>query len=420
MGFAFSGRAEGFHISPIRSLTPFALKAESEGVKIYKTNIGQPDVPTPKEYMERIRNFPDRVVAYQISQGGKEINDAWKGMYEKLGINTEGLHFASTIGGSEAIVIAFRALADIGETILTLEPTYPNYIGFTSNWTDNRMVGIARELTEEGWSEIDFEKVGEVFRKEKPKVFIISNPENPTGYVYSREELVDLLRICVENNTWPVLDEAYLPIVFDGRKRADSIFDITNQEVEGIEGFRTAILTDSKIFSFCGGRVGALVTDNKEFYKKITYALMGRLSGPHVEMHASAAKAEMQLDSHFEEVKNIYKERSEAVLDELGKIDGIKFAPSMGALYMMVDLGVDSMEFAKFLLTDFRDENPVTGEKETVWVTPGDGFYTEKEGVENPGKTQVRIAYVLEKGKLRRAIELLGMGLEEFRERKGL
>lgn len=417
MTLEISKRAKGFYMSPIRSLTPFALKAESDGVKIYKINIGQPDIPTPKEYMDRIHNFPENVIAYQVSHGCKEINNAWRKMYEGFGINTDGLYFATTIGGSEGIVITFRILADIGEKILTLEPSYPNYIGFAINWTDNKIIGITRSLTDNGWSNIDYKEIENVLKREKPKIFIISNPENPTGYVYTKDELITLTRMCIENGTWPVLDEAYLPIIFDGRKRADSIFDITNQEVAGIEGFRTAILTDSKIFSFCGGRVGALVTDNEEFYKRIMHAVMVRLSGPHVEMYASTAKTEMNLDKHFEHIKEIYKERSDVVVKELKKIKDIRFAPSMGALYMMIDIGVDSMEFARFLLTEFRDENPNTKKKETVWVTPGNGFYTEKKGIENPGKTQIRIAYVLEKERLKRAIELLKIGLEEFKNK---
>ncbi len=392
---AISQRAETMPASPIRKLVPFAEDAKRRGVHVYHLNIGQPDIPTPKGMLDAFRNHDISVLAYGHSGGLWAYREGLAKYYQKFDIHVSKEQILVTTAGSEAIIFAMMTAMDPGDEILIPEPFYTNYLGFAVEAGVNVVPLTCK--AEEGFrlpSDADIRaKI-----TDKTRAIMICNPNNPTGYVYSLEELQRVRQIVLENDLFFMSDEVYREFVYDGKKHHSVM------HLQGID--EQAILLDSisKRYSACGARVGCLVTKNQGILDSALRFGQARLCPPTMEQIAATVALDTP-KSYFDEVIGDYLARREVVFEELAKIPGVFAQKPGGAFYTVVKLPVDSAErFCKWLLSDFHDNH------ETVMLAPAAGFYATP----GLGIDEARIAFVLNVKAMKRSMEILGKALKAY------
>lgn len=381
--------------SPIRKLVPFAEEAVRKGRKIYQLNIGQPDIKTPDVALNAVRNHTIEVLAYSHSAGFEGYRNKLAGYYQQKDIPVKGDNIIITTGGSEALLFAMGTIADAGDEIIIPEPFYANYNGFA---TASGVKIVPVESTIETNFALPPIQEFEKLITPKTKAILICNPGNPTGYLYTEEEIHQLSQIALKHDIFLVSDEVYREFTYDGAKHFSimSIPELANH----------AIMIDSvsKRYSMCGARIGCLVSKNKQVIQTAMKFAQARLSPPTFEQIASEAALETP-QSYFDEVIEEYTHRRNILVSGLKAIDGVKVATPKGAFYCIAELPVaNADDFARWLLEDFHLNN------ETIMVAPAAGFYSTP----NTGMNQVRIAYVLKKENLERAIEILKFALKEY------
>ncbi|OGG02769.1 hypothetical protein A2W14_06605 [Candidatus Gottesmanbacteria bacterium RBG_16_37_8] len=390
-----SRRALNAPASAIRKLVPFADQAKKKGIKVYHVNIGQPDLPTPEKIMNFIRNFPHQTLEYAPSNGMAESVSAWALFYKNKGGPYREDDIIVTSGGSEALVFAFFAVTDPGDEIIVFEPFYTSY-AIIAAMANINLRAITTHV-EDGFHLPD-KKVIEKAVNKKTKAIILCNPNNPTGTLYTKEEVKMLVNLALKYNLFIISDEPYQEIVFDGK----SVLPFSSFK----ELLPQLIVTDSvsKRFNSCGARVGCIASKNRQVMAASLKFGQARLSVATVDQLALVPLL-TDHKSYVANVRKIYQKRRDVVVKELAKIPDVSFKIPQGAFYLIPSLPVtDSDDFARFLLEKFHDNG------ETVMVAPAAGFY-KTEGL---GKKEIRIAYVLEEKKLVRAIELLKLALNKF------
>ena len=381
--------------SPIRKLVPFAENAKKSGKKVYHLNIGQPDIHTPKIALDAISSFSNSVVEYSHSAGFESYRKGLSKYYQNIDINVSYSDLLITTGGSEALLFALNSCLDDGDEIIIPEPFYANYNGFSIS-SGVKVVPIATNI-DDGFalpSIQDFEKL----ISSRTKAILICNPGNPTGYLYSKAELESLKEIVVKNNLFLIADEVYREFAYDGEKH-HSVLNIS-----GIENHAIVIDSTSKRYSMCGIRVGCIVSKNKDVISTALKFAQARLSPPTFGQIAGEA-ALCTPQSYFDKVSEEYVDRRNVLVDGLNSIEGVICPKPKGAFYAIAQLPVDNAdEFAKWLLEDFSFEG------ETIMVAPAAGFYSTI----NSGFNQVRIAYVLNKDALKKAVQILKEALKVY------
>ncbi len=384
--------------SPIRKLVPYADQAKKKGIKVYHLNIGQPDIKTPEIVMEAIRNINLNLIAYSPSQGYETYRKKLAGYYQKNNINIDENDILVTTGGSEALSIAIGSIADPGDEIIIPEPFYANYNGFAKQNAVN-VIPIHSDIeTNFALPPIeDFEKL----ITPKTKAILYSNPGNPTGYVYSKEEIAKLRNLALKYDIYIIADEVYREFIYG---------DTTHHSIlheEEMENHAIIIDSVSKRYSMCGARIGTLITKNKELIQTAMKFAQARLSPPTLGQIAAEAAIETP-QSYFDEVITEYKSRRDLLVDKLKEIPGVKVAIPKGAFYIIAELPVDDTDrFARWLLEDFNVDG------KTVMVAPAAGFYSTP----GQGKKQIRLAYVLKKEDLEDAAEILKNGVAEYNKK---
>ncbi len=384
--------------SPIRKLVPYSEIAKKKGHKVYHLNIGQPDIKTPEVAMNSIKNLDIKVLEYSHSAGFESYRKKLAAFYTTHGlpVNTEDIII--TTGGSEALMFALGSTLDQGDEIIIPEPFYANYNGFSVASGVNVVPVISSIDTGFALPPIaDFEKL----ITSKTKAILICNPGNPTGYLYSKEEMQQLAELVKKYDLFLIADEVYREFTYDG----DVHYSVLN--IPGIEDNAIMIDSVSKRYSMCGARIGCVVSKNKEFMATAMKFAQARLSPPTFAQIASEAALDTPV-SYFDEVISEYKDRRDTLITELNKIDGVKVATPKGAFYCIAELPIDNADdFAQWMLESF-DYN-----KETVMVAPAAGFYSTP-GV---GLNQVRIAYVLKKEDLIKSVFILNQAIKAYNAR---
>lgn len=380
--------------SSVRKLTSYGNAAEAAAKHVYKLNIGQPDLKTPVEYYQNIRNYDNPVIEYMPSNGTPELIKAIEKYYRETGIRVTKSHIAVTTGGSEAMLFALLAITNPGDEVIVFEPYYSNYSTFFSI---SGMTPVAvRTLPSQGFH-IDIDTL-EAALTEKTKAIIVTNPGNPTGAVMSQQEIRGIADFAMKHDLYIIADEVYREIVFDGRAIVSFGF------MEDIWDRLILIDSVSKRFNACGARIGFLVSKNKEIMKLISKLCQGRLAVSTVEQ-AGALGLFSSGPHTIQTVRDEFQRRRDAVYESLMKIPGIVCQKPEGAFYMMAELPVDdACKFLIWMLEEFDEGG------ETVMAAPADGFYLHPEF----GKRQIRIAYVLEPNKLVHAIWLMGLGISRY------
>ena len=373
-------------------------KVEKEGTKIYKLHIGQPDLETPKEILEKIKNFKGKVLTYTPSTGLPEIKAAWQKYYKKKGISFDVSELIVTTGGSEAIFLAFVAVCNPGDEIIVFEPFYTNYNGYASI-ADVKLVPLKTYAKNgfhlPGKKEIE-KKIGK-----KTKAILICNPNNPTGTVYTRKELKMIAELAEKHNLFILSDEVYREFVYDKEKH----YSMTS--FSGISDKVILLDSVSKRFSACGLRIGCLASKNKKIIEGVTKFAQARLSSPMLEQLAVIPLLNNS-QKYTKKIVADYKKRRDIVFEALNKIPGVVCLKPKGALYVVVKLPIkDSNHFTKWLLTEFSSEG------KTVMIAPASGFYATK----GLGNDEVRIAFVLSSAKLKEAMSIFRLGLIEYRKK---
>ena len=381
--------------SPIRKLVPFAENAKKRGTQVIHLNIGQPDISTPEIALKAIRNFDPNVIAYSHSAGNQSYREGLAHYYQNVGIDVDHTQILVTTGGSEAISIALNTIMDKGDEIIIPEPFYANYNGFST--AADIIVKPITSSIDNGFalpSISEFEKL----ITPNTKAILICNPGNPTGYLYTKDELNALKKIVLKHDLFLIADEVYREFTYDGKKHT-SVLEINELD-------QNTILIDSvsKRYSMCGARVGCMVTKNKEVLETALKFAQARLSPPSLGQVAGEAALNTP-KSYFTEVIDEYVNRRDLLIEGLNKIDGITCPKPSGAFYCIAQLPIDDADkFAKWLLEEFSWNN------KTVMVAPAQGFYSTPE----IGKQQIRIAYVLNLEELQNAITIIEEALKIY------
>ena len=392
---SISRRGRTMPESPIRKLVPFAEAAIKRGIKIIHLNIGQPDIKTPKVALDAVKNNALEVLAYSRTEGSESYREKIAGYYAKNDIHVHADNIIITTGGSEALSFALGSIADNDDEIIIPEPFYANYNGF-ANASGIKVVPVVSSIENNfALPPIDeFEKL----ITPRTKAILICNPGNPTGYLYTREEIKKLATIVKKHNLFLVADEVYREFIYDGREHYSIL------QEKGLEEHAIIVDSVSKRYSMCGARIGYLVSKNKEVMQTALKFAQARLSPPTYAQIASEAALETP-QSYFDDVKKEYEERRNILISELNKLEGVVVAQPQGAFYCIAQLPIDNADtFAQWLLEDFN----LNGE--TVMVAPAAGFYA----TEGLGTNQIRIAYVLEKEDLKRAVHILKEALKVY------
>jgi aspartate aminotransferase len=380
--------------SPIRKLVPFAEAAKRRGIKVYHLNIGQPDIETPEAIVDAVKHANIRVLEYSHSAGNESYRRKLVEYYKRVGITVSYDQIMITTGGSEAILFGFMTCLDPGDEVIIPEPFYANYNGFACAAGVN-VVPITAHI-EDGFALppiADFEKVITA----KTKAIVVCNPNNPTGYLYSREEMEALKQICLKHDLYLFSDEAYREFCYDG--------DYTSaMHLEGMDQHVILMDTISKRYSACGARIGALVTKNKTVYDAAMKFAQARLSPPGLAQIMGEAAVDLP-DSYFDAPKAEYQARRDLIISRLNAMDGV-FCPNPGgAFYAIAKLPIDDSDvFCQWLLENFSYNN------QTVMLAPATGFY----GTEGLGKNEVRLAYVLNLESINAAMDCLETALQQY------
>ena len=387
--------AEKMPQSPIRKLAKYSDTAKRNGVHVYHLNIGQPDIKTPQCALDAVHNMSREILDYSPSQGTQSLRTKMVGYYAEYGIDLSPDEIIITAGGSEAILFAFMACLNPGDEIIVTDPSYANYMAFAISC--GAVVRSIKTHIEDGFKLPPVEE----FEKQitdKTRAILICNPNNPTGYLYSKQEMLRIRDIVKKYNLYLFSDEVYREFIYTKRPYISAF------HLEGIEENVVLVDSVSKRYSECGIRIGALITKNKAVREAVMKFCQARLSPPLIgQVIAEASLSTPQ--EYMEEVYDEYLSRRNFLIDQLNQIPGV-FAPTpMGAFYIMVKLPVDDAEkFCKWCLADFSYEG------QTIMMAPGNGFYTEP----GEGKDQVRMAYILNKDDLRKAMVVLRKALEEY------
>ncbi|TCV18805.1 aspartate aminotransferase [Sphingobacterium alimentarium] len=381
--------------SPIRKLTPYADQAKKSGKKIYHLNIGQPDIETPEIMLNALKNIDFKVWAYTPSEGTASYRNKLTEYYNKINYNIQPTDIIVTNGGSEAITIAMQACLNPGEEVIIPEPFYANYNGFACS--SDVVVKPIISYIDNGFalpSIAEFEKV----ITDKTRAIAICNPNNPTGYLYSREEMEALKELCLKYDLFLFSDEAYREFCYDGKEF------ISPMHLEGLENHVVVFDTVSKRYSACGARIGCLITKNKELYQTALKFAQARLS-PSLEGQIAGEAAVDTPDSYFQAVSQEYTARRDTLVKGLNAIEGV-FCPNPGgAFYVVAQLPIDNADkFCQWMLESFDYEN------ETVMMAPATGFYSTP----GAGTNEVRLAYVLNQDDLNKALTCLQKALEIY------
>ena len=388
---------KGFNMpeSPIRKLVPFAENAKRKGKKVYHLNIGQPDIQTPSVALEAIKNFDNNVVEYSHSAGFESYRKGLASYYQSLDIDVSYNDLMVTTGGSEALLFALNSCLDSGDEIIIPEPFYANYNGFSIS-AGITVKPISTSISN-GFALPPIEDFVKLITP-KTKAILICNPGNPTGYLYSQEELELLRDVVKKYNLFLFADEVYREFCYDGNSHCSVL------SLDGLEKHAVVIDSTSKRYSMCGIRVGCIVSKNPEVINTALKFAQARLSPPTFGQVAGEAALSTP-KSYFEDVINEYVSRRDLLVDGLNKIDGVICPKPKGAFYAIAQLPVDNAEkFAQWLLEEFDYQN------ETLMVAPAAGFYS----TEGEGNNQVRIAYVLNQDSLKRAIKCLEQALIQY------
>lgn len=390
-----SQRAIDMPASPIRKLAPLASAAKERGVHVYHLNIGQPDLPTPQKGLDVLRHIDRKVLEYSPSQGFKSYREKLTGYYKKYDINLTADDIIITSGGSEAVLFAFLSCLNPGDEIIVPEPAYANYMAFAIS-VGAKIKTIATTI-EEGFSLPKVEKFEELIN-EHTRAILICNPNNPTGYLYTRREMNQIRDLVKKYDLYLFSDEVYREFIYTGSPY------ISACHLEGIENNVVLIDSVSKRYSECGIRVGALITKNEEVRSAVMKFCQARLSPPLLGQLVAEASID-EPEEYSREVYDEYVERRKCLIDGLNRIPGVYSPIPMGAFYTVAKLPVVNAEkFCAWCLTDFEYEG------QTVMMAPAAGFYTTP----NAGINQVRIAYVLNKDDLHKALIVLQKALEAY------
>ena len=396
-----SNRAHNTPPSPIRKLAHLAVKAKKSGTHVYHLNIGQPDIESPPEFFEGLRAYNQKVVAYEQSQGYEGLSIAWSNYINKtLQINTRPEQFLITVGASEALVFLFMTCCDPGDEVIIFDPTYANYLGFAAiagvqlvpvlSNMENNFALPARSEIEQGITN-------------RTRAILLCNPNNPTGTVYSREEISFLHELCEEHNLFLIMDETYREFVYDDLKPLSILHLVPNSP--------RVIVVDSlsKRFSLCGARIGCLLTCNEEVLAMTLKIAQARLAAPTIDQFASAYMLEHIKDDYLENTRREFLSRRDALYNALKEIPDVAVHKPKGAFYTVARLPVSDAEaFAAFLLADFSYKN------QTTFIAPASGFYMQNlQGIQ-----KARFAFVLKKSEIEAAIEALAAGLDQYLRRR--
>ena len=381
--------------SPIRKLVPFADQAKKKGVDILHLNIGQPDIKSPTESIDAIKNIELDILKYEYSQGSYEFRNNLCKYYSNHNIHVLPDDIITTVGASEALSFTLNSICDPGDEVIIPEPFYANYNGFAQA-SDVKVIPITSKI-EDNFSLPSIESFENKINN-RTKAIIICNPCNPTGYVYSKDEIIAIADLAKKHDLFIVVDEVYREFIYTDIKH----FSI----LEDQRFYENAILIDStsKRYSLCGARIGFVVSKNSDFIETCLKFALTRLSPPTLALIA-ANEALNSDENYIKNVINEYSNRRKVLISELSNLNDIQYSNPMGAFYSIIKLPVNNAEeFAKFLLTDFSINN------ESVMVSPASGFYSSK----NIGNDEIRIAFVLNSEKLKRAVKIINLGLKEF------
>ena len=381
--------------SPIRKLVPFAEDAKKRGIKVYQLNIGQPDIETPKIALDAVKNNDIKVLAYSRSEGSEQYRSKLSKYYDTKNINVNSKEIIVTSGASEALLFTFGSIMDKDDELIVPEPFYANYNGF-SVANSLKIVPVVSTI-EDDFSLPPIEDFEKLITK-KTKAILICNPNNPTGYLYSKQEIKKLVKIVKKHDLFLISDEVYREFTYDGYSHYSIMEESSISQ--------NAIMIDSvsKRYSMCGARIGCVVSKNESVIKTVLKFAQSRLSPPTYAQIASEAALETP-QSYFEEINEKYVSRRNLLIHELRKINGLKVATPKGAFYCVVELPVeDASHFAQWMLEKFNLDN------ETIMVAPAEGFYS----TEGLGKNQIRIAYVLNEKDLKTSTQILNKALEKY------
>ncbi len=383
--------------SPIRKLVPFAEKAYKMGKTIYHLNIGQPDIKTPQAALDAVKMHGLDILAYTRSEGSEAYREKIAAYYAKNDIHVKHNDIIVTTGGSEALLFAFGSIMDVNDEVIIPEPFYANYNGF-STASGVKVVPVISKI-EDNFALPPIEEFEKLITP-KTKAILICNPGNPTGYLYSKEEIKKLAAIVKKHDLFLIADEVYREFAYDGATHYSIL------QEEGLDDYAIVIDSVSKRYSMCGARIGCLVSKNKEVISTALKFAQARLSPPTLAQIASEAALDTP-QSYFDEVIDEYVERRNVLIAELNTIEGVQVANPKGAFYCIAQLPIKNSDaFAQWLLEDFD----VNGE--TVMVAPAAGFYSTP-GV---GLNQIRIAYVLNTDSLKKAVNIIKEALKVYKD----
>jgi len=381
--------------SPIRKLVPFAESAKKRGIKVYQLNIGQPDIETPKVALDAVKNNKIKVLAYSRSEGSEEYRAKLSSYYDSKNITVGAKDIIVTSGASEALLFTFGSIMDKDDEIIVPEPFYANYNGF-SIANSLKIVPVISKI-ENNFSLPEIEDFEKLITK-KTKAILICNPNNPTGYLYIKNEIKKLVEIVKKHDLFLIADEVYREFTYDGESHYSIMQESTIDQ--------NAIMIDSvsKRYSMCGARIGCVVSKNKKVIETVLKFAQSRLSPPTYAQIASEAALDTP-EIYFEEINKKYIQRRNLLISELRKIKGLKVASPKGAFYCIVELPIkDANQFAQWMLEKFNVNN------ETIMVAPAEGFYSTK----GLGKNQIRIAYVLKEEDLKKSVTILKKALDKY------
>jgi len=385
--------------SPIRKLAPLANEAKARGIKVYHLNIGQPDLPTPQKALDALKNVDRKVLEYSPSQGFLSLREKLRAYYRKFRIELSVNDIIVTSGGSEAVLFAFLACLNPGDEIIVPEPAYANYMAFAVS--AGAVIKTVTSTIETGFSLPPVEEFEKLIT-ERTKAILICNPNNPTGYLYSRAEMNQIRDLVMKYDLYLFSDEVYREFIYTGSPYISAL------NLDGIENNVVLVDSVSKRYSECGIRIGALVTRNADVRRAVMKFCQARLSPPLLGQIVAEESIEGTED-YAADVYEEYVERRKCLVDGLNRIDGVYSPIPMGAFYTVAKLPVDDADkFCEWCLSDFSYEG------ETIMMAPASGFYSTP----GMGKDQVRIAYVLKKDDLQRALFLLEKALEQYNSLK--
>lgn len=385
--------------SPIRKLAPLANEAKARGIKVYHLNIGQPDLPTPQKALDALKTVDRKVLEYSPSQGFLSLREKLRNYYRKFRIELSVNDIIVTSGGSEAVLFAFLACLNPGDEIIVPEPAYANYMAFAVS--AGAVIKTVTSTIDTGFALPPVEKFEELIT-ERTKAILICNPNNPTGYLYSRAEMNQIRDLVMKYDLYLFSDEVYREFIYTGSPYISAL------NLEGIENNVVLVDSVSKRYSECGIRIGALVTRNADVRRAVMKFCQARLSPPLLGQIVAEESIEGTED-YAADVYEEYVERRKCLVDGLNRIDGVYSPIPMGAFYTVAKLPVDDADmFCEWCLSDFDYEG------ETVMMAPASGFYSTP----GMGKDEVRIAYVLKKDDLQRALFILEKALEKYNSLK--